>query len=74
MTQAPTIDNTAIDQLAQSFSGKLLRPGEDGYDDARTIFNGMIDRRPALIAQPANSADVAAAVKFAAAAESARLG
>ena len=65
MTQAPTIDNTAIDQLAQNFRGKLLRPGDAGYDDSRTIFNAMIDRHPALIAQPANSADVAAAVKFA---------
>jgi len=66
MTQAPTIDNAAIEQLAQSFNGRLLRPGEDGYDGARTIFNAMIDRRPAIIAQPANAADVAAAVKFAA--------
>jgi FAD/FMN-containing dehydrogenase len=65
VTQAPTIDNTAIDELAQTFSGKILRPGDDGYDSARTIYNAMIDRRPALIAQPANSADVAAAVKFA---------
>jgi len=66
MTQAPTVDNAAVDQLAQSFRGKLLRPGDDGYDDARTIFNAMIDRRPTIIAQPANAADVSAAVKFAA--------
>jgi hypothetical protein len=66
MTQAPTIDNAAVDQLGQSFRGKLLRPGDDGYDDARSIFNAMIDRRPAIIAQPVNAADVAAAVKFAA--------
>ena len=65
MTQAPTINDTVVDQLSQSFSGKILRPGGDGYDSARTIFNAMIDRRPALIIQPANSADVAAAVKFA---------
>jgi len=65
MTQAPTIDNAAVDELARSFSGKLLRPGDVGYDSARAIYNAMIDRRPALIAQPANSADVAAAVKFA---------
>ena len=66
MTQAPTIDSAAVGQLAQSFSGKLLRPRGDGYDEARTIFNAMIDRRPAVIAQPANAADVSAAVKFAA--------
>jgi len=66
MTQAPTIDSAAIEQLAQSFSGRLLRPGDDGYEGSRTIFNAMIDRRPVIIAQPANAADVATAVKFAA--------
>ena len=65
MTQAPTIDNTAIDQLAQDFRGRILRPSDDGYDAARTIYNAMIDRRPALIARPADANDVSAAVKFA---------
>jgi FAD/FMN-containing dehydrogenase len=65
MTQAPTIDSTAIDRLSQRFTGKVLRPGDDGYDAARTVFNAMIDRRPVLIAQPANGADVSTAVKFA---------
>jgi FAD/FMN-containing dehydrogenase len=65
MTQAPTIDSTAIESLASGFSGKLLRPNDEGYDPARMIFNAMIDRRPALIAQPARTADVSAAVKFA---------
>src|SRR3989442_2633419 len=65
MAQAPTIDNTAIDQLAQGFSGKLLSPGGDGYDAVRTIFNAMIDRRPALIARCATTQDVVAAVNFA---------
>jgi FAD/FMN-containing dehydrogenase len=65
MTQAPTIDNAAVTQLAQTLSGQLLRPGDPGYDAARTIFNAMIDRRPALIAQPADTADVVSAVNFA---------
>jgi len=65
MTQAPTIDNTAIDQLAQGFRGQIFRPDDDGYDSARTIYNAMIDRRPALIAEPADTNDVSAAVKFA---------
>ena len=39
-----------IDGFKASLHGPLLRPGEAGYDDARKIWNGMIDRRPALIA------------------------
>ena len=65
MTQAPTIDNAAVDHLAQSFSGRILRDGDTSYDDARSIFNAMIDRRPALIARCATTQDVVAAVNFA---------
>ena len=43
----------------------MLRPGEGGYDEARIVWNGMIDRRPALIARCAGAADVIAAVRFA---------
>ncbi len=43
----------------------LLRPGDAGYDDARTIHNAMIDRRPALIARCAGVADVLTSVRFA---------
>ena len=47
------------------FAGELLHPGDPGYDDARAVFNGMIDRHPALIARCANADDVAAAVNLA---------
>ena len=47
------------------FRGELLRSGDEGYDAARQVFNGMIDRRPALIARCAGSDDVAAAVNLA---------
>ena len=47
------------------FGGALLADGDDGYDDARTIFNSMIDRRPGLIAQCESVADVQAALAHA---------
>ena len=45
--------------------GELLRPGDDGYDEARKIWNGMIERRPALIARCTGTADVIEAIRFA---------
>ena len=51
--------------FATGLRGPLLRPGDDGYDAARQVWNGMIDRRPALIARCAGPADVIAAVRFA---------
>lgn len=47
------------------FHGRLIRPTDPGYDDARRVYNGMIDKRPSLIAQCADIEDVAAAVGFA---------
>ena len=51
--------------LAAGFSGTLLRRGDDGYEDARQIHNGLIDKRPALIARCRGSADVAESIAFA---------
>jgi hypothetical protein len=59
------IDDAALDELTGRMAGTVLRPGDSGYDEARRIFNRMIDRRPALIARCTNSADVAAAIDFA---------
>jgi FAD/FMN-containing dehydrogenase len=53
------------DALKEKFCGQLLEPGLPGYDEARVVWNGMIDRRPALIARCRNAADVAAAVTHA---------
>ena len=56
---------SAIRQLKSRFEGTLLAPGDRDYDAARTVFNAMIDRRPALIAQCTSAADVVEAVHFA---------
>jgi FAD/FMN-containing dehydrogenase len=55
----------AIATLAGSFSGALLTPGDAGYDDARQVWNGAIDRHPALIARCASVGDVVAALRHA---------
>jgi FAD/FMN-containing dehydrogenase len=52
-------------ELKRSFSGEVLTPADHGYDEARTIWNAMVDRRPAIIARCANTDDVAASVKLA---------
>ncbi|HEX6393481.1 MAG TPA: FAD-binding oxidoreductase [Acidimicrobiales bacterium] len=59
------IDQTALAELEGDFRGELIRPGDASYDERRKIWNGSIDRRPALIARCAGVADVIAAVLFA---------
>ena len=55
----------ALDGLRAGLHGKLCMPGDPGYDEARTIWNGMIDRKPAAIVRAADASDVARAVGFA---------
>lgn len=59
------VDESAVAELETRFRGKLLRPGGEEFEDARTVWNAMIDRKPSLIAQCAGVADVIAAVTFA---------
>ena len=59
------IAKTALQRFRGTFRGALLRPLEEGYDEARRVWNGAIDRKPALIARCAGSDDVVAAVRFA---------
>jgi hypothetical protein len=60
-----TIERLDAGELRARFRGALLRPGEEGYDEARRVWNGAIDRRPALIARCAGADDVVEAVRFA---------
>ncbi len=60
------LDSTLIATLRARMTGSLLTPDEPGYDERRQVWNGMIDKHPALIVVPANEADVQAAVRFAA--------
>jgi FAD/FMN-containing dehydrogenase len=53
------------DELRAEFQGRLIGPDDGDYDEARKIWNGVIDKRPALIAQCAGTSDVVAAVNFA---------
>jgi FAD/FMN-containing dehydrogenase len=55
----------SLEQLMPSFSGRLLQPADAGYDAARHVHNGLIDKRPTLIAQCLGAADIADAVKLA---------
>ena len=59
------LEEATVQDFASNLRGPLLRPGDGGYDEARKVWNGMIDRRPALIARCARVADVIAAVRFA---------
>jgi FAD/FMN-containing dehydrogenase len=59
------IDQIALDEYASSFCGELVRPGDQSYEETRRVWNGSIDRYPALIARCAGVADVIEAVRFA---------
>lgn len=60
-----TIERAAVKELKDSLRGELLMPGNVGYDHARAVWNGMIDKRPAVIARCEGAADVANALMFA---------
>ena len=59
------VDQSAWRELRNHFRGALLRPGEEGYDEARQVWNGAVDRHPALIARCVGADDVQQAVRFA---------
>ena len=68
MATTVVIAEERLEELRLGFSGTLLRPDDEGYEAARRVHNGLIDRRPALIARCRSAADIADAVRFARAA------
>ena len=62
---ATTLDESTIPVIRGRFEGDLLESGDDGYDEARTVFNAMIDRRPRLIVRCSGAADVVAGILLA---------
>jgi FAD/FMN-containing dehydrogenase len=58
-------NDSAAKELKTKLCGSLIRPGEPDYDNARRVFNGMIDKHPALIARCSNTPDVSETVRFA---------
>jgi len=59
------LDETTIEKFKASLGGELIQPNDEGYDDARKVWNAMIDKRPALISRCSGTADVITAVNFA---------
>src|SRR4051795_12475571 len=56
---------TTIEELRERVRGPVITPDEDGYEEARAVRNGMIDKRPAAVVRTANVGDVMAAVDHA---------
>ena len=55
---------SALDRFTASFAGDVIRPGDQGFEDGRRVWNAMIDRRPALIVRPTSVDDIVAALRF----------
>jgi len=60
-----TLGAPAVAALRDVFAGEVILPSDPGYDSARAVWNGMIDRYPAIVVRPTGAADVASAVRFA---------
>src|SRR5919205_8638 len=64
-TISPVLGEATVQELRDAVRGEVLTPGDDGYDDATLIWNGLHTRRPAVIVRCAGAADVITAVGFA---------
>src|SRR5688500_6739541 len=65
MPVSKPIEEGAVREFAASLRGELVRPEENGYDSTRAVFNGMINKHPALIVRCAGTSDVIRGVDFA---------
>ncbi|NIQ78009.1 MAG: oxidoreductase, partial [Anaerolineae bacterium] len=54
------VAEATLEEIKTRLRGELLEPGDQGYEEARKVYNGMIDRHPRLIARCADVADVIA--------------
>src|SRR5258707_6023822 len=61
----PKLDDNSIQQLKATLRGRIIEPTDKDYDDSRKVYNGMIHKRPRLIARCADVADVIQSVNFA---------
>src|SRR5262245_21874280 len=59
------LDDVTLRPLAASLRGRLVRPSDDAYEEARAVWNGAIDRRPAVVVRCADAADAQRAIEFA---------
>ena len=64
-TKTAVPERVADETLEENFQGELIRPSNPAYEEARKVWNGMIDRHPALVARCSGVSDVKAAVRFA---------
>ncbi|GAB7106163.1 FAD-binding oxidoreductase [Streptomyces phaeofaciens JCM 4814] len=64
-TYTPTLDHQLLERLRGALRGELVEPGDPEYDEARAVYNAMIDRRPALVVRAVDAGDVMATVDFA---------
>ncbi len=58
-------DTSKVNELNKTFNGQLIQPGDSSYDESRKVWNAMVDRCPAIIAQCKNADDIINAVNFA---------
>jgi FAD/FMN-containing dehydrogenase len=65
LSAEPALGEATVQELRDALRGDVVRPGDAAYDEARSVWNGMIDRRPTLVARCTSTSDVIAAVGFA---------